>query len=72
LLYWITSNSNKNNNLIFFNYLNSSKIFLDNSNNILYLTDAKDFFNLNHWLLYSLINIDKYYINDVLYLSLFN
>ena len=28
--------------------------------------------NLNQWLIYSLINIDKFYLNDVIYLSLFN
>jgi hypothetical protein len=72
LLYWITSNSNKNNNLIFFNYLNSSKFYSNNFNNILYLNNVNNYFNLNYWLLYSLINIDKYYLNDVLYLSLFN
>ena len=70
-LYWITSNSSKNNNLVFFNYLN----FLQNSNqfpSLLFYKNSNDFFNLNFWMLYSLISIDKSYVNDIIYLSLFN
>lgn len=71
LLYWITSNSSKNNNLIFFNYLNSLN---KNSYNrsVFFYKNNNDIFNLNHWLLYSLINVDKFFVNDAVYLSLFN
>lgn len=71
LLYWITSNSSKNNNLTFFNYLNYFKK-INSDNSIIFFKNNDDFFNLNFWLLYSLVNIDSYYINDALYLSLFN
>jgi hypothetical protein len=71
LLYWITSNSSKNNNLIFFNYLNS----LGKTDNVfptLFYKSNNDIFSLNYWLLYSLINVDKFFVNDAVYLSLFN
>lgn len=68
ILYWLTSNSNKENNLIFFNYLN----LLNNSNiNFNSTFNSNNIINSNTWLLYSLINIDKMYLNDVIYLSLF-
>jgi hypothetical protein len=73
LFYWITSNINKQNNLVFFNYLNFNNL----SNNLSYNFDFtpssfKDVNNLNFWLIYSLINIDSIYLNDVTYLSFFN
>lgn len=71
LLYWITSNSGKNNNIVFFNYLNS----LQNFNNLplfFFHKNNEDILNLNFWIIYSLVNFDKFYINDVVYLSLFN
>ena len=71
LLYWITSNSSKNNNLIFFNYLNS----LEKTNKTLstfFYKNNNDIFSLNYWLLYSLINVDRFFINDAVYLSLFS
>ena len=71
LLYWITSNSSKNNNLIFFNYLNS----LEKTNktlSTLFYKNNNDIFSLNYWLLYSLINVDRFFINDAVYLSLFS
>ena len=71
LLYWITSNSSKSNDLIFFNYLNLFKTYQENSP-VFFYKNNEDLFNLNFWLAYSLISIDKFYINDALYLSLFN
>lgn len=71
LLYWITSNSDKSNNLVFFNYLN----FLNKNNAssaVFFYKNNTDLFNLNFWFIYSLINIDKFFINDLVYLSLFN
>jgi hypothetical protein len=71
LLYWLTSTSNKNNNLVFFNYLNllntDSKL-----PSVFFYKKNEDLLNLNFWLACSLIGIDKFYINDTLYLSLFN
>ena len=70
-LYWITSNSSKKNNLVFFNYLN----FLQNLNQTpfsLFYKNNNDLLNLNFWMLYSLLTMDKFYINDIVYLSLFN
>lgn len=71
LLYWITSNSSKNNNLVFFNYLTSFQNF-NNLPLFFFYKNNEDLLNLNHWLIYSLVNSDKFYINDVVYLSLFN
>lgn len=70
--YWITTNISKNNNLVFFNYLNSTTkrelnygVYLLNNSN-------KNSNNFKYWLTYSLINLDKFYLNDIVYLSLFN
>ena len=70
LLYWLTSNSSKNNNLIFFNYLNF--LYTNKTTFSFFYKKNEDLMNLNFWLVYSLINVDKFYINDALYLSLFN
>jgi hypothetical protein len=68
ILYWVTSNSNKKNNLVFFNYLNlSNNVNININNEFLSTTNV----NGNSWLFYSLINLDKMYLNDVTYLSLF-
>lgn len=69
VLYWITSQSNKNNNLIFFNYLNNS--FINKHTNFYFNTNSFNNNNFNYWLIYSLINLDKFFLNDVVYLSLF-
>ncbi len=70
ILYWITGSFNQKNNLSFFNYN-----LIDNRNFISFpcrlLLDKNNLNNLNFWLVYSLINIDKFYLNDVNYLSLF-
>lgn len=67
IIYWITSNSNTTNNLNFFNYLNYN---LNNSKyNINFFTSQST--DLNKWLIYSLLNLDQIYLNDVNYLSLF-
>jgi len=71
LLYWLTNSSSKNNNLTFFNYLT----FLNNNDkvsSVFFYKNNEDLLNFNFWLIYSLINFDKFYINDILYLSLFN
>ncbi len=70
--YWITNSLSKNNNLVFFNYLNFIKKSKMNIN-VYFLNNLnKDSNNLNFWLAYSLINLDKTFLNDVVYLSLFN
>lgn len=71
ILYWITSISNKNSNLNFFNYLTINNFENKFFNNSFTINNNLDSFNTNYWLTYSLINIDKFYLNDVVYLSLF-
>jgi len=72
ILYWITSNSNKNNNLVFFNYLTINNNF-NKINHSIFSNNTliKDYSNLNYWLFYSLVNLDKFFLNDIVYLSLF-
>ena len=73
LFYWISSNISKQNNLNFFNYLNTlTTLNNKNINSQFFNNNMTDNTNLNQWLIYSLINIDKFYLNDVIYLSLFN
>ena len=70
--YWITSSLSKENNLIFFNYLNFITKNSTNSNSYLLNTLPQNYNNLNFWLNYSLLNFDKFCLNDIIYLSLFN
>ncbi len=70
--YWITGSLSKNNDLVFFNYLNFSKNNKNNINSYLLTNSYNDINNFNYWLVYSLINLDKFYLNDVVYLSMFN
>lgn len=73
LFYWISSNMNYYNNLLFFNYLNFKDLPFFYSHNSYFLsTNYKDYNNLNFWLTYSLINTDSIYLSDIVYLSLFN
>ncbi len=73
LFYWISSSFSKENSLSFFNYLNTFDLKIDsNYGSHFFNTEINDTHNLNQWLIYSLINIDKFYLNDVVYLSLFN
>jgi len=68
ILYWITSSLNENINLAFYNYSNY-KNFLnlhsDFNNSYLQQND------LNYWIIYTLINCDKTYIHDFIYINLF-
>ena len=73
LFYWITLNISKQNNLLFFNYFNNKYLFCNNNCDFYSLADKqKNFDNLNFWLIYSLINTDVSYLNDITYFSLFN
>ncbi len=70
IFYWITSTQSKNNNLAFFDYLNINdfntyKVYSN------FYTNNPTSLNLDFWLAYSLINFDKYLINDISYLTLF-
>lgn len=67
MLLWITSNLTENNNLIFFNYLNtkSFSFFLENQN---FFENNHELFDLNYYFIWSLINYDNFYLNDLLFL----
>ncbi len=69
-LYWITSTSGFNNNLFFFNYFKYN-YFFKKINIKFYNNNYQNFNFLNSYLAYSLINYDKIYLNDLIYLSLF-
>ena len=73
LFYWITLNISKQNDLLFFNYFNN-KYLTSNSNCDFYFlaNNQKNLNMLNFWLIYSLINIDESYLNDITYFSLFS
>lgn len=68
--FWVSSNSTKNNNLLFFNYLSST----NRINKKIYSTFISHSNSSSH-LLFPLFttsfNIDKIYLNDLTYLSLF-
>lgn len=73
LFYWISSNLSYSNNLIFFNYLNFKNLpFFYSYNSYFLSNNYRDYNNLNFWLIFSLINTDSMYLNDIIYLSLFN
>ena len=73
LFYWISSNTSYSNNLLFFNYLNTQNFFLLHSySSYFFLNNYRDSNNLNYWLAHSLLNTDSMYLNDIVYLSLFN
>lgn len=70
ILYWVTSSFNQKNSLSLFNYnaINTDKFKISSYS----LIDDRAFNNnLNFWLVYSLVNLDKFYLNDLNYLSLF-
>jgi hypothetical protein len=71
ILYWITSNSTNKNNVVFFNHLNLNDFRFKFSDSIFFNSSNINFSHINKWLILSLINIDKTYLNDILYLSLF-
>lgn len=69
MLFSLTSSLNNTVNLNFYNYNNySNSNFL--INNLYFLNDTKNA-DLSYWMAYSLINNDKIYINDILYINLF-
>jgi hypothetical protein len=73
LFYWITLNVSKQNNLLFFNYFNNKNVSSSNVCDFYLLSDnQKNLNTLNFWLIYSLINTDESYLNDITYFSLFN
>ena len=73
LFYWITLNINKQNNLLFFNYLNNLYLTSYNICDFYFVSNnQKNLNTLNFWLIYSLINTDEPYLNDITYFSLFN
>jgi hypothetical protein len=73
LFYWISSGISNQNSLSYFNYLNTLKCVNNQNTNISFFINQTDQNNnLDLWLAYSLINMDKFYLNDVVYLSLFN
>jgi len=72
LLYWVTMPNSNNNNITFFNYLDSTaswrylKPRFYNSK-----THSPELNNFIYFLTYSLIDLDKFYLTDIAYLSLF-
>lgn len=69
ILYWITSVSDFNNKISFFNYRDS--MFNTHVNTKFYDNGATIYKNLTPWISYSLINFDNYYLNDLTYFNLF-
>ena len=73
LFYWITLNISKQNDLLFFNYLNNLYLTSYNICDFYFVSNnQKNLNTLNFWLIYSLINTDEPYLNDITYFSLFN
>lgn len=73
ILYWITSSNLNKNGLNYFNPIlsnNSALINKSNTNFILNSNNSNSNDN-NFWYTYSLINLDKFFFKDALYLSLF-
>lgn len=69
MLFSLTSSLNNSINLNFYNYNNySGSNFL--MNNLDFLNNAKNT-DLSYWIAYSLINNDKIYVNDIIYINLF-
>ena len=72
----ITMPLNKNNKLSYYSYIiyNHKTIDMKNTLNCSIGDDGINFYDkerINKWLLFSLINLDKILLNDVVYLSLF-
>lgn len=69
ILFSLTSSLNNTTNLNFYNYNNYNNLnfLMPNSNCLNYNKNNE----LNYWLAYFLINADKIYINDIIYINLF-
>ncbi len=70
ILYWITTSQLNKNSINFYNILSFS-----NLNNFKYsndfLNNSSSYNNFSYWYSFSLINFDKFFLKDAIYLSLF-
>jgi hypothetical protein len=72
ILYSIVTNFSKSNNILFFNYLNEKVTTDFNYSSHFINKNFNDVYNINYWMIFSLINFDKFFLTDLTYLSLFN
>ena len=72
ILYSIVTNFSKFNSMLFFNYLNENTNVDFNYNPHFINKNFNDVYDVNHWIIFSLINFDKFFLTDLAYLSLFN
>ena len=69
ILFSLTSSLNNTTNLNFYNYSNyKNSNFLNSNSNFLNSINNSE---LNFWSVYFLINADKTYVNDIIYINLF-
>jgi len=68
VLYWLTSSLNEGTNLAFYNYI-AYKNFLNLNSEFSNISFNQN--EVNYWIAYTLLNSDKTYLNDFIYINLF-